>query len=365
MSPEQASAEPVTAATDWYSVGVILFEALTGRLPFQGDALRILRDKVERDPPPPHELAAEVPADLDALCVELLRRDSAARPTGSDIIRRLRATRDSIEPPASVSRRTASPLLGRETHLRMLDDAFRHVQTGHTVVVHVAGPSGMGKSALVQSFLERLRAVEGTVVLAGQCYEKESVPYKAFDSLVDALSHYLRQLPPLQAEVVLPRDMAALSRIFPVLERLQPTMTLRSVNVADPAEVRRRAFAALRELLARLGDRRPLVLAIDDLQWGDSDSLALYGEILRRPDPPHLLLLGSFRSEEEESSPFLQGLQAMQKQAGETLDQRRLAVEPLTPSEGRELALRLLNGDERAWPDLAAALEPADDLGRR
>ena len=185
--------------------------------------------------------------------------------------------------------------------------AFRAVQMGQAVTVYVHGSSGIGKSMLVRRFLDTLRSRADVVVLAARCYAQEGVPYKALDPLMDRLSQYLHGLPIHEVQTLLPQAWAAVAQLFPTLgpvgERgAEPAPRLEPL---DPQEGRQQACAALREFFARLAARHPVVLCIDDLQWGDSDSAELLTELLRPPAPPALLFVGCYRTEDAATSPLL------------------------------------------------------------
>jgi eukaryotic-like serine/threonine-protein kinase len=339
MAPEQAAALPVSPASDWYAVGVMLYEALAGRPPHEGTPREILLAKQRHAPAAPTEWKPGLPDDLVALCMDLLRLDPAARPAAEEVSRRLRAGA-ALPAPEAQAAPTDALLVGRESHLAALGEAFARSSSGDAVVVSVHGRSGAGKSALLRSFLDDLLETAAAVVLEGRCYEQESVPYKALDSLIDALSSYLEGLPREATAALLPRDIQVLARVFPVLRRVEAVAEAprRGAENVQPQEVRRRAHVALGELLGRIGDRNPLVLAIDDLQWGDMDSAAVLADLLAPPDPPALLLIGAYRREDIQANPAL----AAFAQLGKVVPWHEVAVDPLAPDELRDLLRALL-----------------------
>ncbi|HZO09564.1 MAG TPA: hypothetical protein VFC77_09300, partial [Myxococcota bacterium] len=157
---------------------------------------------------------------------------------------------------------------------------------------------------------------------------------------MDGLTEYIRNLPPERALEVLPQDLPALARLFPVLNQfLSPSETVR--EVPDLQELRRRAARALRELLAELGRSLDLVVFIDDLQWGDTDSAPLLLELLDGPEPPRLLLVVSYRSEDAGSA-VLQPLLALGARGGAGIVFREISVGELSAGDARGLARELV-----------------------
>jgi tetratricopeptide (TPR) repeat protein len=368
MSPEQARAEALSEASDWYSVGVILYQALTGRLPIDGaDFVEILTLKQTTAPTPPRELNPSAPDDLSRLAMQLLDRDAPARPGGREILRRL-------ERRAPSAPESKGAFIGRAAQLAQLHDALRDVRAGSQKTAYVHGASGAGKSALIRQFLHELPAT--VLVLSGRCYERESVPYKALDAVMDAIATQLAIMD--NAAEFLDPDVAYLARVFPVL--LQVAAVRESgadaAPIADVQEVRRRASRGLRQLLRRLSGRYLLVVAIDDLQWSDLDSTMLMQSLLAAPHAPRLLFLGSYRSEHADSSPVLTRLlqhdsTALKVHVGQLSDDEARALargrsSARVTADALEMIVREARGVPLFVEQLAHALDeagPADHEG--
>ncbi|MBX3159070.1 MAG: protein kinase [Deltaproteobacteria bacterium] len=348
MSPEQHRGEPLTEASDWYAFGVVLFELLTGEAPAPEGAPRASTlagetPAPERCAPRASTLAEGISPELDELCAALLEREPARRAGGDDVLRRLRGA---PRPPARTER-----FVGRTAELATLAELFERSAAGQGVVALARGPSGIGKSALLRRFVEALRVrAPDAMVLAGRCYERESVPYKALDAVIDELAHKLRRLPARVSASLMPRDAHALEQLFPVLRQVpgfQEACASRHDH-GDAAEVRARGTSALRELFARLADRWPVVVCVDDLQWGDVDSALLLAELWRPPAAPAVFWLATFREEEATTSPLLRHLDTLREGALRDVAVHELHLAGLGDDDARALAAALLADSDDA-----------------
>ncbi|HEX6242111.1 MAG TPA: serine/threonine-protein kinase, partial [Polyangiales bacterium] len=293
MAPEQASSERASFASDWYSFGMVLYEALTATVPYRGSDLEILLKKQETPPPPAHTLAPDRPRDLSALAGDLLHAQPTARPAGAEVLRRLGVEEETVSQKLSltsiVSARPA--FVGREHELERLFGALSRARRG-AYVVRVTGQPGVGKSTLCEELMRRLtHAAEQPLLLSGTCPRHPDRPHAALVEPVAKLVDALRDGPSSDR---LKLGQGALGLLERMLGRSVLAIDGKSGQGAvppDPLEQRLRAIDALRSLFAAVSVTRPVVLWLDNYEWADVDTQRLVSALLRSESRLRLLLV--------------------------------------------------------------------------
>ena len=275
MSPEQASGEPPQPASDWFAFGVVMFETLFGYRPFQGTGVDILFDKLAGNaivPAPIKETG--VALSLSKLCTSLLNPNPSQRPTVAEIRRCLKVF--SSQPSVDIkSLSPQTPFFGREEELAILEDALVDStnSSGPTLLL-VAGTSGIGKTQLIQKFLENHRCSSDTIVLSGRCYENERIPYKAIDAVIGELATQWRLL---ESDFVSAELLNSISGVF---NRFASPIG-DSVSLDENSGIPRTAADGLHAVLtAFLSEKKRVIIFIDDIQWADADSGQLLSKVV-------------------------------------------------------------------------------------
>ena len=238
--------------------------------------------------------------------------------------------------------------MGRSGELKLLRERFQELESGNRQVMLLQGRSGIGKTTLVDEFLGSV-ALEhpGTVILREGAANLNPVPYKALDAVADQLVHaiFASLAGGRNATALLPRHPALLARIFPCFRELEPLFLFneRTNDLTDDHEIRRRAFAAVCEMLAeeRITDRQRLIISIDDLQWGDLDSIALLTELIVPEHAPSLMLILTFRSEDADTSPAVCLLRTFRTRLTDLECWTDLELTGLADEDGLDLLQRL------------------------
>ncbi|HEU0032414.1 MAG TPA: protein kinase [Kofleriaceae bacterium] len=278
LAPEYLEKLNVSPAMDVYALGVLAYELVTGSPPLGGTLHVLARLQRSVDVPRASTLVP-LPDDLDELIASMLAHDPAHRPTATEIAVQLSGS--GSRPHAQ---RRAPRFVGRAAELARLRAAIEDPAPRGRLVL-VTGASGAGKTSLIE---EACRGYDAdTLVWRGRCHERERVPYRAFDAIIDDLATELGGDPALASGI---EHLAALARVFPVLAPVIDVVAGAPAADAAPAGdlrvERERALLAMVELFRRLLRGQRGVVVIDDLQWSDDDSLELLALLVERVGRP-------------------------------------------------------------------------------
>jgi eukaryotic-like serine/threonine-protein kinase len=346
VAPERLEDAAKTPASDWYSVGAVLFHALTGTAPFAGSGADLLEQKQRMAP----VLPAGHASVLAELARDLLAIDPDARPEYDEIRERLGIVNESEPRPSQTWSllADAAPFLGRRRELGLLAEAFERTRHGAVSTLCLYGESGLGKRTLASQLARKLRNEYPHLVhLTGRCDPEGPRGFRGVSGAVDALSRYLSQQDASAVATLLPPHAELLTRLFPSLSRIAIPET-REPAPREPRALRRVALRALRTLLSDLSKRAPMLIVLDNMQWADSDALSVLDELLRSPEPPTMLLLLLVHGELRAADP---PLRQWLSRHNERVTLMRL--KPLGDNAARELAENLLEAGGVEEPRIA------------
>lgn len=356
VSPEQTGRMNRVAdlRSDLYSIGVVLYELLTGAPPFcSTDALELIHSHVARTPPAPMNINADVPEQVSSMVMKLLaktpeERYQSAQSLREDLefcMRQWTSFGSIVAFPMGRrdigDRFVISPkLYGREHDVQTLLEAFERACSGgrqSSSMLVVGGYPGIGKTSLIQEIYRPIVRKKGYFISGKFDQVVRTIPLGA---MVQALRAMVRQLLTESEDqltvwrttfaATLGTNAAVLAEVIPEIEivigKQPPPVAL------APTEALNRFQLVFQKFIAAIAQpEHPLVIFLDDLQWADTATLGLLKPLLASPEIPCLLVIGAYRDNEtDQTHPLLRTLAELES-AGIELE--RVILGPLRLSD--------------------------------
>ena len=357
ISPEQTGRmnRPLDYRSDFYSLGVTLYELFSGRVPFHSrEAMEIIHAHIARQPPPPDEIEPQVPRVLSNMVMKLVAKRAEARyQSHSGLAADLLACVEQLENQGSLSDfplahhdipkelQIAPGLYGREDEIIALEAALERVSQGATEMVLVSGSAGVGKTALVGEIYKSVAQKNGFFISGKFDQLRHNIPYSA---LIQTLRGLIREVSveeksgmerwKSRIRAALGPNGQLMTRVIPELEpMIGPQPPLPEMGAL---ESRNRFTAVLLDFISVFCEKtHPLVIFLDDLQWVDADTLKLVERIAQDPEKKPLLFLGAYRDNKVDADHRLTAAIAVFKKTGQPL--QTIPLKPLNPENISQL----------------------------
>ena len=302
ISPEQAMGHRAEPRSDLYSLGVTLYEMVTGRLPFQGDdVIAVISQHLHAPPVAPSWHNPNIPETLDKLILHLLGKTPAERPASGRIVFETLAAISNSAPgrveyakePRSFDRLAGGVFVGREQEMGKLKAGLGDVVSGCGQILMLVGEAGSGKTSTAEQFATYARLRNAQVFL-GRCYEGEGAP--AYWPWIQAIRSYVQVREPEHLTSVMGPAAADIAQIVSGVTEKLPSLA--PPPSLEPDQARFRLFNSIATFLKNAGKSCPLVLILDDLHWADRASLLLLQFLARELKDSRLLVIGTYRDME-------------------------------------------------------------------
>ena len=353
MSPEQAMGEAVDGRTDVYALGCMLYEMLSGEVPFTGpSAQSVIAKHLTTSVPSIRATRDDVPASVDATITRAMAKEPAGRFTNPSTFAAALVSAPPVEPMPDYSRveepvaRSTTPVAGRRKELAELMARLDALGAGTGAFVLLGGEPGVGKTKLAEAALLEARR-RGWFCAVGHCYEMEGAPpYLPF---LEQLEYVSRVVPPGRFRALLGNGAGELARIMPAIRQLY-------TDIPEPVELppeqqRHFLFTRMREFMERASRNLPVVFLFDDLHWADESTLLLLEHLAQHVGSLRLLVLGTYRDVELDTArPFARTVERLTRQRLAS----RIILRRMPESDVAEM-LALLGAPEPP-PELVAAI---------